>query len=84
MVFNRISYYIQLRLYELRHLRSLVLFDNQDGQTIAGMPKKGDLRKCLKLTEEGEKYIQEREKYGLYNPRKKRNSEFWDSLNQAA
>ncbi len=73
-------------LYELRHLRSLGLFENQNEQTLGGMPppsKKVDLRDYIKLTEEGEQYIQDREKYGLYNPRRKGNPEFWDSLNQA-
>lgn len=74
-------------LSELRNLRNLGLLENQKGKAIGGMPpypQKVDLRDYVRVTKNAEQYIQQREDYGLYNPRKKGNSEFWDSLNQAA
>ena len=65
---------------ELRNLRTLGLIENQSGKTIGGMPQKGEhLEKYVKLTQDGTDYIQDRERYGLANPRREenKNSDFW-------
>ena len=66
---------------ELRHLRTLGLIENQPEKTIGGMPQSGDLRDYVKLTQAGIDHIEGREKYGLTNPRREKNSEFWSSAN---
>ena len=62
---------------ELRHLRSLGLLENKPNMTIGGMPQSGDLRDYVMLTKAGIEHIESREKYGLENPRREKNSEFW-------
>ncbi len=64
---------------ELRHLRDLGLIENKPDKTIGGMPQSGDLRDYVKLTQDGINHIENREKYGLANPRRGKNSEFWSS-----
>lgn len=62
---------------ELRHLRSLGLIENKPDMTIGGMSQSGDLRDYVMLTKAGIDHIESREKYGLENPRREKNSEFW-------
>lgn len=66
-------------LAELRYLRTLGLIENKPDKTIGGMPDSGDLRDHVKLTQDGKDYIESRERYGLANPRREKNSEFWSS-----
>ena len=67
---------------ELRHLRSLRLIENKPHKAIGGLAQSGDLKDYVKLTPEGEKYIQDRERNGLVNPREDKNPDFWATVHQ--
>ncbi len=62
---------------ELEHLYSLGLIDLVPNKTLGRIPTEGNLRKYVKLTDEGKHYVHDRQEHGLPNPRRERNPEFW-------
>ena len=69
---------------ELRNLAKLKLIKRKDGVTLGGMPKSGDLIEYVEITEKGIDYIKRREDFGLENPRRDKNPEFWASMRSGA